>query len=427
MSALRAREAARKARELARRKSVLDSGALPGKLADCQNRDPAESEIFIVEGDSAGGSAKQGRDKKFQAVLPLRGKILNVEKARFDRMLKSQVILDLITALGCGIGEEEFNIEKIRYHRIIIMTDADVDGAHIKTLLLTFFFRQMREIIERGYLYIAQPPLYGLKQKSKKIYILDEERMHEFLIEEGAKTLRLLSQDGTRELTGKRLEAFLNQVSRFGRIKGYFIRRGCTPDVVEKIALSERLNSKLGEDQVDLLEELNRIKVELSRIGFDISVRSVRDIEHLAWSGVIEYSRREIKGEVVLDFDFLGSPEFRELKRSAAKLSRFARPPLKAIYNGEEMVFERFGELLKFVLDSGRKGKKIQRYKGLGEMNPDQLWETTMDIDKRRLLQVRLEDAAEADLIFSTLMGDKVEPRRKFIEVNALDVTNLDV
>ncbi len=426
MSAVRAREAARKARDLARRKSALDSAALPGKLADCQARDPESSELFIVEGDSAGGSAKQGRDKKFQAVLPLRGKILNVEKSRFDKMLKSAVIKDLITALGCGIGDEGYDIEKLRYHRVIIMTDADVDGAHIRTLLLTFFYRQMPEIIERGYLYIAQPPLYGIKQSREKKYILDEEQMHQYLIEEGAQTLRLLCENG-QEITGKRLEAYLDQIARFNRVKGYFVRRGCASDIVEKIALAEKIDRNLAEDQVAFLEELHKIKTELERSSFNINIETARDPEHLSWKGIIHYSQREIKGKIVLDFDLIDSPEFKELKRSAAKLSKFARPPLKVLYENEEMTFERFSELLNFVLDAGRKGKKIQRYKGLGEMNPDQLWETTMNPELRRLLKVHLEDAAEADIIFSTLMGDKVEPRREFIQANALDVRNLDI
>ncbi|MCK5832675.1 DNA topoisomerase (ATP-hydrolyzing) subunit B, partial [bacterium] len=368
ISAVRAREAARKARDLARRKSALDSAALPGKLADCQVKDPAQSELFIVEGDSAGGSAKQGREKKFQAVLPLRGKILNVEKARFDRMLKSSVIKDLITALGCGIGDEGYNIEKLRYHRVIIMTDADVDGAHIRTLLLTFFYRQMIEIIERGYLYIAQPPLYGIKQARKKNYILDEEQMHQYLIEEGAQTMKLLSSSDDRAMTGKRLEAYLGQIGKFSRIKGYFIRRGCASDVVEKIALTETVTTDLLRDQVAFLEILHSIKNELEKLGFHIEISTERDPEHLSWKGMIKYSQRELKGEVVLDFDLVDSPEFKELVKSAAKLARFAKPPLKVLYEEEERIFERFGELLGSVLDAGRKGKKIQRYKGLGEM-----------------------------------------------------------
>ncbi|MCD6501200.1 DNA topoisomerase (ATP-hydrolyzing) subunit B [bacterium] len=427
ISALRAREAARKARDLARRKTALDTASLPGKLADCQSRNPEDSELFIVEGDSAGGSAKQGRDRKYQAVLPLRGKILNVEKARFDRMLKSPVILDLITALGCGIGSEGFDIEKLRYHRIIIMTDADVDGAHIRTLLLTFFFRQMPEVIERGYLYIAQPPLYGIKQKKNRIYILDEEQMRRFLIERGAQTLRLHSNDGSQELTGKRLEAYLKQISQFSRIKGYFIRRGYASDVVENIALREKLSSDLAENQVALIEELNKVNRSLSRIGYQVKIHTVHDPEHLIWTGIVDYKKREIRGQIELNFELLDSPEFKELKRSAARLSRFARPPLLATSEEGEKSFERFGALLEFVLSAGRKGKNIQRYKGLGEMNPNQLWDTTMAPKKRRLLKVRLEDAAEADLIFSTLMGDKVEPRRAFIQANALEVRNLDV
>jgi len=427
LSAMRARDAARKARDLARRKTALDSAALPGKLADCQSRIPEESELFIVEGDSAGGSAKQGRDKKFQAILPLRGKILNVEKARFDRMLKNTEIRALITAMGCGIGDEDFDIEKIRYHRIVIMTDADVDGAHIRTLLLTFFFRQMPEIIERGYLYIAQPPLYKVKYGKKERYILDEEHMHGFLIEEGAEQLRLRSNDGSAELTGKALVDYLKKIARFKRIAAFFARRGYPQGVTESLAVCDGLETELVEDQPALLDVLGNLAKRLRHMGFEVKYHTERDEEHLAWTATVEYERLEIQGEIVINFDFLDSPEFGELRKSAAPLVEFARPPMTTIYENQEYEILRYGELLELVLAVARKGKKIQRYKGLGEMNPDQLWETTMDPERRRLLRVRLEDAAGADVIFSTLMGDKVPPRKEFIQANALEVRNLDV
>jgi len=426
LSAMRAREAARKARDLARRKTALDTAALPGKLADCQTQNPEESELYIVEGDSAGGSAKQARDKYFQAILPLRGKILNVEKARFDGMLKNEVIRTLITAIGCGIGEEEFDIEKLRYHRIIIMTDADVDGSHIRTLLLTFFFRQMIEIIERGYLYIAQPPLYKVKYGKNEDYLLDEDRMNSFLIDEGAEALSIIGDDGS-ELTGKKLVRYLDLITRFGRICSFFARRGYPRDIIENLALLLELNSESIEDQVKLLDILGEYAKRLRYIGYDVQYHTERDEEHLAWSAIVEYQQREIQGAIKLDFELVDSPEFAELKKTVMPLAEFAKPIFTAIYEEEKYEFMRYGELLEFVLKAGRKGKKIQRYKGLGEMNPDQLWDTTMDPQRRRLLQVRLEDAAAADVIFSTLMGDVVAPRRRFIEVNALDVRNLDV
>jgi len=427
LSAMRARAAARKARELARRKTALDSAALPGKLADCQSKDPSESELYIVEGDSAGGSAKQGRDRKFQAILPLRGKILNVEKARFDRMLKNEQIRTLITAMGCGIGDEEFDIEKLRYHRIIIMTDADVDGAHIRTLLLTFFYRQMPEIIKRGFLYAAQPPLYKVQRGRKDIYIIDEEKMNDFLIESGASMLHLYSQDRANQLNGKSLVNYLNKIARFSWIMNYFVRRGIPKDVIGSIALVRDLNQQTLKDQVKFLEIIGKIGSRTRKLGFEVNYHTKRDEEHSCWYGVFEYERREIQGDVVIDYEFLDSPEYKQLNKQASRLLDFATPPLFVKSGEEELKFERYNELLNYVLQLGRKGKKIQRYKGLGEMNPDQLWETTMDPERRRLLQIRLEDAAEADLMFSTLMGSQVQPRREFILENALDVKNLDV
>ncbi len=426
LSAMRARAAARKARDLARRRTALDSAALPGKLADCQSQKPEESEIFIVEGDSAGGSAKQARDKKFQAVLPLRGKILNVEKARFDRMLKNEAIRTLITAVGCGIGEEEYDIEKLRYHRVVIMTDADIDGAHIRTLLLTFFFRNMPEIVERGHLYIAQPPLYKVKVGKGERYILDEEKMNRYLIERGAEALNIIGDDGTK-LTGKKLVRYLDNVSRFGRICGFFVRRGYPRDVIENLALLEELNNNSLKDQLRIIDILGEFAKRLRHLEYEVNYHTERDEEHFAWRGIVEYEKREIQGTLDIDFELLDSPEFTELRKSIDPLSSFAKPAITVVYGEEIQEFERYGEILEFVLKAGRKGIKIQRYKGLGEMNPEQLWDTTMNPEQRRMLQVRMEDAAAADVIFSTLMGDSVPPRRSFIEENALDVRNLDI
>ncbi len=426
LSAMHAREAARKARELARRKTALDTAALPGKLADCQSQKPEECEIYIVEGDSAGGSAKQARDKRFQAILPLRGKILNVEKARFDKMIKNEAIRTLITAVGCGIGDEDYDVEKLRYHRIIIMTDADVDGAHIRTLLLTFFFRNMQDIIDRGFLYIAQPPLYKVKYGKMEQYILDEDKMNRFLIERGSEALILVGDDGT-QLTGKRLERFLDNITRFGRISGFFLRRGYPRDVVETLALVEGLDFEALKDQLRVIDILGELSKRLRHLGYEVNYHTELDEEHSGWRGIVEYEKREIQGDFSIDFELLDSPEYKELKKSTIPLTDFARLPITAVYEENIEQFDRYGDILDFVFQAGRKGTKIQRYKGLGEMNPEQLWDTTMNPEQRRLLQVRMEDAAAADVIFSTLMGDSVPPRRAFIEENALDVRNLDV
>lgn len=426
LSAMHAREAARKARDLARRKTALDTAALPGKLADCQSQNPEECEIFIVEGDSAGGSAKQARDKKFQAILPLRGKILNVEKARFDKMLKNEAIRTLITAMGCGIGDDDYDVEKLRYHRIVIMTDADVDGAHIRTLLLTFFFRNMPDLLERGFLYIAQPPLYKVKYGKTEHYILDEEKMNRFLIERGADALTLVGEDG-EQLTGKKLVKYLDSIANFGRICNFFVRRGYPRDIIEALALAEGLDDKSIEDQVALIDILGEFAKNVRKLGYEVKYHTERDEEHVAWKGIVEYEKREIQGTLKLDFELMDSPEYLQLKKSLSPLTDFARPPITCVYEEEIQEFARYSDILNFVFTAGRKGMKIQRYKGLGEMNPDQLWDTTMNPEDRRLLQVRMEDAAAADVIFSTLMGDSVPPRRSFIEQNALDVRNLDV
>ncbi len=419
-----AREAARKARELTRRKGALDMASMPGKLADCQERDPAKSEIFLVEGDSAGGSAKQGRHRKFQAILPLRGKILNVERARFDKMLSSTEIGTLISALGTGIGREDFDISKIRYHKVIIMTDADVDGSHIRTLLLTFFYRQMPQLIEKGYLYIAQSPLYKTKKGKSEVYLKDDRDLEEFLTDQALKgaTLEL----GTGEvLVGEDLKARVQQARRVRALLQPLIRHVGSADVVEQAAIAGALRPEIYQDSTQAQEAAEYIASRLDALapehekgwlgepleegGFEVS-RTVR--------GVAE--RYRITGTLIKG----------EARRVDEETSVLQELYLKhATFSVDETQVQVTGPLglADAVMTQGRKGITIQRYKGLGEMNPSQLWETTLDPDSRTLLQVRVEDASEAGDLFSTLMGDLVEPRRDFIQKHALDVVNLDV
>ena len=424
VEAAAAREAARKARELTRRKGALDIASLPGKLADCQERDPAKSELFLVEGDSAGGSAKQGRNRANQAVLPLRGKILNVERARFDKMLSSQEIGTLITALGTGIGKDEFNIDKLRYHRIIIMTDADVDGAHIRTLLLTFFFRQMPELIENGHLYIAQPPLYKVTRGKSMQYLKDEHALEEFLIEGGLEEARLELADGEVR-TGDDLRTVVNTALRVkALINGLHTRY--SKDVVEQTAIAGALNPEvLGDgDMASQAAEYVARRLDV------ISEETER-----GWSGTVaddgglEFERvvRGVKEVARIDNALIGSADALRLDGFAAELqSTFGRPPV--FHRKDESVsISGPRALLERVLDAGRKGISLQRYKGLGEMNPGQLWETTLDPDVRSLLQVKVNEAADADDLFTRLMGEEVEPRRDFIQSNALNVANLDI
>ncbi|MGD0836410.1 MAG: DNA topoisomerase (ATP-hydrolyzing) subunit B [Polyangia bacterium] len=426
--AARARDAARKARELVQRKGALDISSLPGKLADCQERDPALSELYIVEGDSAGGSAKQGRNRKDQAILPLRGKILNVEKARIDKMLSSQEIVTLITALGCGV-EKEKEIEKIRYHRVIVMTDADVDGSHIRTLLLTFFYRHFPEIVERGYLYIAQPPLYRVKKGKREIYLKNEQALEDFLLESATENLVLVGASGGDGIRGERLRHLARQGGRYRRLLRALDRRvdARLVDAIIKAARVSKADLKdpklIAKALAQLEEYFEAFAPELK----DVVLKLAPDEEHGGFRIEAPVRPAGIRRATVIDFGFLDSPEFADLSALYQELSVMGRPPYVLQVGGEEVKFERLEDLGEKVSELGKKGLQIQRYKGLGEMNPEQLWETTMDPARRTLLQVRVEDAFEADRLFSTLMGDLVEPRREFIAQNALDVRNLDV
>ncbi|MEL6246199.1 MAG: DNA topoisomerase (ATP-hydrolyzing) subunit B, partial [Pseudomonadota bacterium] len=412
VEAAAAREAARKARELTRRKTALDITSLPGKLADCQEKDPAKSELFIVEGDSAGGSAKQGRDRSNQAILPLRGKILNVERARFDKMLSSDQVGTLITALGAGIGRDDFNIDKMRYHKIIIMTDADVDGAHIRTLLLTFFYRQMPEVIERGYLYIAQPPLYKVTRGRSERYVKDDAELDAYLIDEGTSGETLILSNG-EQLTGEDLRDQVRQGAAFKQALWRLSLRA-PADLVEHAALSGALDADAGAEQAtDTARRLNLIAEE----GED------------TWEGTMEDGdlilRRTVRGvdEIsVLDAQLRASADALRLRSLAEPMREtFSDPAILRHENSGEIEVVGPVSLLDAVLASGRKGLKVQRYKGLGEMNADQLWETTLDANARTLLQVKVDHADEADDMFTKLMGDIVEPRREFIQENALE------
>ena len=423
IDAARAREAARKARELTRRKGALEGSNLPGKLADCSERDPAKSELFLVEGDSAGGSAKQGRDRKFQAILPLKGKILNVEKARFDKMLGSDEIRTMITALGTSIGKEDFDISKLRYHKLIIMCDADIDGSHIRTLILTFFFRQMTEIIERGHLFIAQPPLYKVSQGKKAIYLKDDDEFQDYLIRRIQDRWELhLGENGRAPLKSAQLGRFIERIESFRENLNRMVARGIPADAL-KIALLNGLREKEDLRDPERVREVNEI-VEAS--GFH-EVHVGHDEEHsTAFIGF--RSRRDgVDREVRLDWNLLSSAEFRAMARNPEGIEALGCRSFKLVNGEEESEHSEIGAVLEQLYRGAKKGIYIQRYKGLGEMNADQLWETTMDPAERTLLQVRIEDAVAADEIFTVLMGDQVEPRRAFIVQNALDVRNLDI
>ena len=427
VDAARAREAARKAREIVR-KSALGTSTLPGKLADCQEKDPALSEIYIVEGDSAGGSAKQGRDRKNQAVLPLKGKILNVEKARFDKMLGHGEIKALITALGTGIGKEDFDIAKLRYHKICLMTDADVDGSHIRTLLLTFFYRQMPELLENGYVYIAQPPLYKVKKGKKEEYIKDEKAMFRYLMRQATSDVNVVVGDRTVE--GAKLSKALEQTTEYKTYSERLARRlgndmRLTEVVINAFAGKDGVlskgNSKIRKifDQQDLMAEVEG-KIAVAGYGTEL----MSDEEHGLWEVLVTFPNGQ---RFMIDWELAQHVEFsRSIELMRALESDFAGPFVLGENGTSENIATR-AELLERVMGLAKKDLAIQRYKGLGEMNPEQLWETTMDPDKRTMLQVKVEDAIETDGLFTVLMGDSVEPRRKFIEDNALDVRNLDV
>jgi DNA gyrase subunit B len=430
VDAARAREAARQARNLVRRKSAMEAGTLPGKLADCQERDPAVSELYIVEGDSAGGSAKQGRDRRFQAILPLKGKILNVEKARFDKMLSSDEIRTIITALGTGIGEGDFDLTKLRYHRIILLADADVDGAHIRTLLLTFFYRQMPQVIESGYLYIGQPPLYRVKKGKVERYLKNDAALEDFLIELGVEGIAMAPKGNGRSYSGKVLSKIVRQLIRYSAILDLLKRRRDPRIVDGLISASKLTQATLTGPQKKLDAELDAIAAflserhpELSDFKIDIAL----DEEHEAKRVVYQSMWNGFQRETAIDADFLSTPEFTELRALHEEFEKLGDAPYTIAHDGEIVALEHLMQVKDYVLAEGKKGQDIQRYKGLGEMNPTQLWDTTLDPERRTLLQVRIDDAVEADSIFSILMGDAVEPRRDFIEKNALYVKNLDI
>jgi DNA gyrase subunit B len=425
LEAARAREAARKARELTRRKGT-DIAGLPGKLADCQEEDPSKSELFLVEGDSAGGSAKQARSRKSQAILPLKGKILNVEKARFDKMLASAEVATLITALGCGIGREEYAPDKIRYHSIIIMTDADVDGSHIRTLLLTFFYRQMPELIERGYIYIAQPPLFKLKKGKQEYYVKDEKALEDLLFQAALENASLVTAE--KVIQGQALKTL---VSEYQAIKSVIARlaRRCPREVIEAFMYASPLNETilLQQDKMEAYVKEIQDKLNAQNINiayYEISLHQDAD-KH--WMPHITLTSHGVKHVTLLHKDLFLSADYTKLVTFGQQLAELIKPGTYIQREEKKQAITLFTQAIDWLLNEAKKGQSFQRYKGLGEMNPEQLWETTMDPQKRRLLQVKVEDAVAADQIFATLMGDEVEPRRKFIEFNALDVTNLDV
>jgi DNA gyrase subunit B len=425
--AARARIAARKARETVRRKGALDGASLPGKLADCQSRDPRESELFIVEGDSAGGSAKQGRDRRIQAILPLRGKILNVEKARFDKMLSSNEIATMITALGTGIGPEEFDVAKTRYHKIVIMTDADVDGSHIRTLLLTFFFRQMPQVVERGYLYIAQPPLFRVQKGKKEQYLKDQPALDEHLLSLATEKAKLTTGEVT--IDGPDLKRLAECAIAYRSILARVDRRRDSRIVDAAIQLGD-LDLPLLKDHETVKAQVQKIYDKAQKLHPEIEVRIARierDEEHGCDTLVFQTTMAGAPRETRLDFDYLSGPEWGELAALHGALAEIGPGPYRIEKpDGEEEVDDVFAAV-EALKRSAAQGQNIQRYKGLGEMNPQQLWETTMDPERRTVLQVRVDDMVEADEVFSVLMGDAVEPRREFIEKHALDVQNLDV
>jgi DNA gyrase subunit B len=417
IDAARAREAARKARELTRRKSALDSSGLPGKLADCQERDPSRCELFIVEGESAGGSAKGGRDRRYQAILPLKGKILNVEKARYDKMLGHEEIRCIITALGTGIGKDDFDASKLRYHKVILMTDADVDGSHIRTLLLTFFFRHMRELIDKGHIYIAQPPLYRVKRGKMDRYIRDEREFARELMKRATEEHVVKGKDG-KPLEGGTLTQFLLNIQEYDQVAAKLGRRLRDPKLIELLAESE-LEKKTDFADKKKLQELVKA-VEKAKLNLEAKLEF--DEEHSLHELVLKNG-----GERRINWALAGTAEYKRLRTLRQAIEEYDRPPFTITHNGDKVVKENSLGVLNYVLEDAKKEFTITRFKGLGEMNPTQLWETTMNAETRTLLKVRLEDAVAAEDIFSTLMGENVEQRRKFIEENALDVVNLDI
>ncbi|MFZ1503782.1 MAG: DNA topoisomerase (ATP-hydrolyzing) subunit B [Nitrospira sp.] len=439
IDAARAREAARKAKDLIRRKSALDGGSLPGKLADCSEKDPALSELFIVEGDSAGGSAKQGRDRKFQAILPLKGKILNVEKARFDKMLTSDEIRTLILALGTGIGrkkedsdkpdKEAFDIARTRYHKIVLMTDADVDGSHIRTLLLTFFFRQMPELLERGYIYIAQPPLFKVKKGKTERYLKDEAAMNEYLADLAVEEVEVALENGREFLSGRRLLPTLKKLIAFESLLHKVNKKHHEANMLRVFVDEPGLTREALKDQAALATIVADVRATLALVypKAEPTIDILEDEEHQSSKLVCKVATGGIAYQLDVTHELVGSADFRELQKQAPSAMGLGKPPYKIKIKGADVHKNGSAELVQAILEEGKQGLNIQRYKGLGEMNPSQLWETTMDPEKRTLLRVKLEDVTGVDEIFTILMGDEVEPRRNFIQQHALEVRNLDV
>ncbi len=419
IDAARAREAARKARELTRRKSAMDSGGLPGKLADCQERDPARCEVFIVEGESAGGSAKQGRERRYQAILPLKGKILNVEKARYDKMLGHEEIRAIITALGTGIGKDDFDASKLRYHKVILMTDADVDGSHIRTLLLTFFFRHMKELVERGHIYIAQPPLYRVKRGKMDRYIRDEGEFSRELMKRATEDHVVKAKEGV-SLEGAGLTQFLLNVQEYDQVAAKLVRRLRDRALVDLLAASDLEKKSDFEDK----KALDRLLKAIEKAKLKIEGKVAFDEEHSLNELLLSNGTGAI-GKI--NWALASTPDYKKLRTLSRSITQSDKPPFTVTRNGDKVTKQSATEVLAFVLEDAKKEFAITRFKGLGEMNPEQLWETTMNAETRTLLQVKLEDVVEAEKIFTTLMGENVEERRKFIQDNALDVVNLDI
>ncbi len=422
VEAARVRDAARRARDLARKKGALGEGSLPGKLADCQETDPAKRELFIVEGDSAGGSAKQGRDRRCQAILPLKGKILNVEKARFDKMLKSEEIKTVITALGTGIGREEYDVDKLRYHKVIIMTDADVDGSHIRTLLLTFFYRMMPELVERGHLYLAQPPLFRVGKGKNVMYLKDESGFSEFLMKRICETKKVKTSSGERVLEKERLYAFLGSLVDYDSVMTRLERRGYSSALVEFLIRSRIVDKTSLQDE----QRMRELAQSVASVGYSMD-QLVKDEEHNVFELRLLVEDNGTR-RITIGWDLISSPDLQKANILWNRALLPNKPPFSVYENGQEAFSARSKEeLLSLLLREAKKGLSIQRYKGLGEMNPEQLWETTMDAEKRTIVKVKVEDMFEAHDIFSILMGDEVERRRKFIDQNAMDVRRLDI